>query len=671
MPDSSENDLAELKRHHETIFNAPGWQEFRTKRRDDWDQLIRRRAPQTLNPEAAQFLASTNTNVDIQSPDLEKDLHDRVSILLSNSQKIDAISLDSGTKAKEDVEEMRIVAAGSWMDQNDGFVLSRPLYENMVRYGVAVARKRAEMPDEPDDLSKDPKKGLKEREDYYVDSQEKCFDGDFISPLEVAWFPVCSEPSIVIRESIVPYVEMRELKNGEGKPLRMNKDGGIFWGEGIGSVEVGSGEWSGKFVNLIERAMRNDDGWDITKWVRGDKQGIDESKQLEEESSPFKHCPYFIAPGGDELTTETNPHLRYRPMIYPLLVDVQELNALVTLLVMTAVWHIQNPFYVRLDRMDAAQMSAIEGIAAAGLGVIQGAGAERAFVWRSPEAGSGEIITAPALEAMPNANLPEAFMTRIQQVQVNIQEHKANRYLVGEAFKETDDQPATSTLNQAEAAATPFGTYLTNGDKFTKDWLGAEFEAKASWQELMPKGVDKPFPYRTRGDEPVASGGKDSGEVITMTRRHLDRYSKKLVILTVTTRNETTAERAMREQLADVAKEKGALTREQWLKQRGFDNPQKQLEELWKADMEMISDQQFTGTLMQEYTKVFQALTGLNSTLTGPAGTAEGQEQTGAVEPQPGAASAPTPSPQPGVMNGRAPLVEGPTGGTSPAGVTL
>src|SRR3990172_3231982 len=169
--------LALLKRQYERTWNAPGWKKFRDVRTQSWDPLIRRQSPQTLNPEAAQFLQSTNTVVDIQSPDLEKDLHDRKAIQMANAAKIDAISLDAATKAKEDVEEIRIYSAGSWLKQDDGGEIRSHAFEQMDRWGVALLEKVWSKPDEydADEEMGDPKKALSKRDQYYRDSDHECF----------------------------------------------------------------------------------------------------------------------------------------------------------------------------------------------------------------------------------------------------------------------------------------------------------------------------------------------------------------------------------------------------------------------------------------------------------------------------------------------------------------
>lgn len=656
--------LETLKRQHEHIFNSQGWQDFRTYRRDHWDPLIRRRSPQTLSPTAASFLQATNAQVDIQSPDLEKDLHDRVAVLLSNTVKVDAYSLDQAPKAKDDVEDVRISLAGSLAKQNNGFELSRHIYESMVRYGAACVRKTWHEPDEPDDTkltdympkgAKSDQAKLKARERYFEEQEADCFSWVPVSMMEVAWFPL-RKPEVYFQESVVAYEEAKELRDRDGRKLRLTQENkAVFMDEG--GEEENEGDWQGKKIHVIVRAMLDKESgkWQVTEWVREASQRVEESAQMDEYTCPFKHSPFFHIAGGDELVTENNPHLRYRPMLYPLIVDMQELNALVTLLVMTTVWHLQNPFYVAWERVSPEQWSAIDGLEMQGLGVIEGSGAQRKFLFRMPEPNSGEIATAPRLEAMPNKDLPDAFMLRIQQVQANIEYHRSNRYLTGEAFASTTEQPATSTLNQAEAAATPFGPYHTKADRFWEEWLRAELDAIICWDEMSETG--KPYPYRTRGNEPVTREPRDAGEMVVLTA---DKARRPLTI-TALTRNETQAERAMNDQLADIAYEKGAIEEEEWHRRRGAEDPRKRMEALWKDRQNRQAEGLFQPVIDESLRTLFLALTGLN-TLKAP-GAASQMPQLPAGQPGMGA---PTQQPGLGVMNGTAPLVNGPAGGANP-----
>ena len=659
-----------LKRQYDRYWNAPGWTKFRNVRTQNWDPLIRRQAPQTLNPEAAQFLQATNTVIDIQSPDIEKDLHDRIAILMGPAARIDAISLDPGTTAKGKVEEIRMYSAGSWLAQDDGGEIRHTIYEQMVRWGVGLVEKTWSEPQEPSDEvmdSDDPKKALAAREDYHKEAGHECFSWRPSSPMQMAWWPL-RKPSVFIGEESVTYEEARELTNEDNKPLRIsNEDKLFFFSEGEPTPEVQESAWAGKSVKVVTRAMRNKETgrWMVTKWVRDGGRGVGESEMLEEVECPFKGPPFFVIASGDELKTEQDPHLRYRPMIYPLIVDVQELNALVTLLVMTAVWHIQNPFYVRLDRLDAQQITAIEGLASAGFGVIEGAGAERKFLFRTPEAGTGEVMAAPALEAMPNANLPESFAARIQQVQVNIDRHVANRYLTGAAFDVTADQPSTTTLNQAEAAAAPFGPYHNNMASFIKDWLVAEHEAIAYMSKGMPGKAQMPFSMRIRGDEPTENDSREPGDEVVLTGAMV---TENPYVLLVTIRNETQADRAMKEQLADIAYEKGADSREQWLRKRGYDDPGKQEEVLWKDKMDRAAEERYMQVFMEDVNNLFMALSGMSPALTdaasmggdpnAPQGQGGQRSPTGQQTTQPGY----------GVHSGTAPVVEKAGGSSVGAG---
>lgn len=633
----------DFERLRTDVWESNGWQEFRRFRAQEWDKLIQRRAPTSLNPAAMQFLQATNAAVDIQSPDLEKDLHDRVSVLLSNSARIDAISLDGHVKAKEDVEDIRIWSAARWLADNEENEITRAVYEQMCRYGVAVARKgwrMIEEPDKPDD-----------RDAYYAEHVNEMFSYHYLSPLELAWAPL-TKPRCYVQESVITYPEARKLRqNKDGGALRMYKRDGkdhlLFADGNTPTDEIVPDDWGGKKIYLTVVAEKDEEGvWHVAEWVRCAENQTADALELDEYVCPFKEGPYPIAPGGDELVTESNPHLRYRPMIYPLLVDVQELNALVTLLVMTTVWHLQNPFYVRLDGLNPQLASSIDGLANDGYGVIEGSGAERKFIFHMPDPGSGEVMAAPRLEQMPNANLPDAFMLRIQQVQENIMGHRANRYLTGDAMDATREQPATSTLNQAEAAATPFGTYLQNGDRFIKRWLLAEHEAIVYW------AGDKPYPIRVRGDEPV-SKQREAGEEVTISAEKL----KRPYVLQVITRNETQAEHALNQQLADVAYEKGRITEEQWLRQCGSDDPQKQMDDLWKDQERKYFDLKYQSVYDKAMETLMRALTGLSEMffMPSPGDVAPPADSTGG--------GGGTEMPKRGVHAGTAPVVESASGG--------
>lgn len=617
--------LALLQQDHAAIWESQGWQDFRTYRQE-WDNLIRRRAPQTLNPSVMQFLAATNTAVDIQSPDLEKDLDDRLAYLLGNAPKIECIPLDKSKHGKENVEDVRIWSAGSWLRQDDGKKISRHVYSCLTRYGLAVERKTWNMPPEPSDdemkrrmaeksESKLPtaEKRMKCREEYFEDyfQDEECFGWQPVHPLEISFFPL-SDPEVFIQDSVVSYLEARNLQNADGKSLRLTKDNkAIFVGDGEPVDETERSGWHGKQVHVTIRAAKNKTTgyWDVTEWVREGTSKIGDAEQLNEYVCPSKLPPYHIATASEQVT-EVSAHLRFRPMIYPLIVDIQELNALVTLLVQVSVWHLQNPFYVRLDGASPELLQAIEGMQDAGLGVVMASGAERKFVFRTPDPGSGEVMATPRLEAMPNATLPEAFAVRLQMIQQNIMDHRSNRYLTGQA-QETAEQPATTTLNQYEASATPFGPYVDAHAGFVKDWLQAEHEMITYWDEGSEKGMYKPYPIPVRGDEPVSSNSYEAGDVVTISAEKL----KTRHFLTVSGRNETQAEHAMNQQLADLAYEKGAITKAEWLKLRGADDPEKQIEDLEKEKQQQLAEQHFQQVLSSSYGRLFQALTGLDEAL--------------------------------------------------------
>ena len=571
MPD----DLAFLKEQFAYVHESAAWQEFRRVRAQDWEPLIRRQAPQTnLIPSLAHI------NVDIQSADLLKAVSDFVAILVRNDTKIDAYSLDQGTHAKRDVEDIRISSAISWAKQNDGRRLSRSVFESVIKYGVGVVYKMWHMPPEPElEEGLSEEEALKARAEYFGDQKDHCFDWRYVSPLEVTWFPL-EKPEVFFQESIIPYVEAKKLQDKKGNALRLDALNKIhFMGESEPLPEVTdrTAQDEKPKIHFIRRAAldKKTKRWRVTEYVRMANEGLDEARELDSYDCPFGRPPYFVIPGGDVKVTETEPHLRYWPgLLHPLIVDVQEQNALLTAMVQMALNKAEFPFFVPLRAMTPSEAETLKGLE---LNVVEGAGAEGGLVFRRPRTGSKDVPLYPDLKEMPPEKLDEAFVLRLQQLDERIAEHKPNRFLIGQVGPgEMKQAPATSILNQGEAAALPFNLYMDSFNNFAEDFLNAELEAIAYWDEGVEGEAQKPYVFRTTGDEPLKREPVEAGKVVTLTAAKL----KTPYILVASTKTTTQAEEAMEEQQADIAYEKNADTKEQWLRRRGSDDPQKQIEAL-------------------------------------------------------------------------------------------
>jgi hypothetical protein len=657
--------LAELKQQHTRLKDI--WKDFHDYRANQWDPLIRRRAPQT---DGIPSPMKQEMGIDVQSPDLEKALTDWLSAQLLELTKIDAFSLDNHVKAKQDVEDIRIVLAGSWGQQNDKKAISRSMFTQANRYGLAVALKTYNMPEEPDlegveGKDQDDKRD-KYWDDYYADQNNCPFGFQPVSPLEISFWPL-SNPEIVFQESKIKYVHAKDLTRdadlGGGK-LTLDKAKKLhFLGDTEPEDEYSdSSDSGGPEIHVLKRAYldKKTNRWKWDCWVRVDGAQVNESEQLEGGDCPFDRCPYFFMASGDEQVTETDPHLRFRPKIYPLLVDIQELNFWETELAKAIAARIQYPFYNRLDGMDPALLQAYQALEGAGAGLIEGQGAERRFIWRLPESASDEVPTFPALEAWPIVDL-EVVRLRIEQKRMDIQIHSPNRFLTGSAFDELKNaSTGTGFLNQAQAAQTTVHGDLENFDAFVEDWLQAECEAWIYWDEGAE--VQKPRKYRIHGDEPVTKNPREAGDEVFINAEKL----KRPFVLSAHTSNMTQQERALEDQSADTAYLQRAITKTQWLKRRGADDPEKQADELWKDDMDRMAEQLDMPIYQDQYRRFISAMT---DTAPPPPMPTEGEQQ-GQGKPGEAGGRFP-PNPPQGIHQGQAPTLGAPQGSSNgtPPGV--
>lgn len=659
MPDT----LTALREQHTRLKDI--WRDFHEYRANQWDPLIRRKAPQN---ETVPLLAQYAMGVDVQSPDLEKALNDWLSAQLLELTKIDAFSLDNHEKAKRDVEDIRIVLAGSWGQQNDKKAISRAAFASMNRYGLACFFKPWNMPKEPDLEGVEGKDADDKRDkywdDYYAEDDNCPFGYQKISPLEIMFWPL-EKPEIVIQESKLKYLYAKELQRdaslGGGKLTLDNLKKIAFVGdsEPIDELQPDQSDAGGKEVYVLKRAYldKKENCWKWDCWVRVDGQPVNESQQLEGGKVPYDRSPYFFIASGDEQVTETDPHLRYRPKIYPLLVDIQELNALESLLVQAIVYRIQYPFYVAFDGLDAQAMNYWMSEQANGKGFIEGEGAQRRFNFVHPEAGSDEILTVPRLEAMPVTDI-EVLRLRIEQKRMDIFAHSPNRFLIGNATEKDMAGSGTGLLNQAQAAQTTVHGDLENFDAFVEDWLQAECAAWVYWDEGAE--VQKPRKYRIHGDEPVIKNPREPGDEVFINVEKL----KRPFVLSAHTSNMTQQERALEDQSADSAYVQGAITKSMWLKKRGADDPEKLADDLWKDQMDRMAEQLDMPIYQDQYRRFISAFT---DTAPPPPMPVEGEQQGGQSRP---GGQIPE-RPKVGIHNGTAAALGSPEGSSNgvPPGV--
>lgn len=639
-------DIELLKEQYQDLRDNKGWAEF-ARFRLDYRNLIRRRAPQHASP----LLASYVPNVDIQSEMLEKAVTDYVNAMLINDTRVDVYSLDQAKLAKDNAEDTRIWTAVDLGQANDGNKLSRARAEGQVIDGVACFYQDWKMPPEPDpedltpylnipDGATDEKREAAREEardrwyeEYFKHADNQPFKARNIPAASMVWWPL-SEPELFIQMSKMRYSEAkRKIKNKKGYSLKMGKGADglsriYFVGDPEAPQEYNDEASGGSEIEFYRKAELDRDTrrWKVCDYVKAvDDADYKGGEVADEYDVPYDRAPYFICPSGDEKVTESTPHLRYRPKIYPLLVNVQSLNADETLLMQAVIKRIQEPFYIRMDGMKPELLSAIEGLATAGLGIVEGAGAEKRFVWTAPTPGTDEILTAPRIEAMPNDDLG-MLAEHMKLTMSRMAENAPNRFLNGQAIREVEAGTATGLLNQAQAARTTIAQDILNGDDLFENMWQARLEAIAYWDKGAE--VEKPFPWRVRGDEPLARDPKEAGEQGKITAKTLETP----YVLVMSTKNETQAEQIVNNQEADKAYAAGRLKHEDWLKKTGADDPRKYAEELLADKYENEVEQQMAVVRQGEIRTLLAAFLKINPPPVQPDGT-QPQQQTGQQEP--------------------------------------
>ena len=603
------NDLSLLKR--QLTQTQSRFQTFASYRGQILDNLIRRRAPAVLPPELAPY----GKGVDIESAILEEELKNWKYILKLNPTKIDAVALDQHVRAKEDIEEVRIWTAGSYMRQNDGRHWDDWRIEGMVRYGAGVSRKLWHMMPEPElgEPAESDVQGqadyLKARADYYAE-QGHCFEMIPVNPLTCSWWPLDPDKiEVFFQDCEVPYVEAAEWRNDQRQALRLRDNKLIFMGEGEPVEDGNSAVGDMPRVHLVIRDMldKKTGKWWCTEYVYTSSLTKD-GEQLKTYENPLGHCSFFVCPNGAQQRLETDPHLRFRPLLYELATLITEYNLLITMQAALAMRTVRGGgMYLSVANAPEEARNWLTGL---GVGALEGVGAEQRFVFNLPRPGTGEIISVPGVFTKLPDLTPAEMESRIAQLREDIGRARLNRFLVGEAYAEQREGTGAGLIAQMQAAGLEPGAHLIELDNDTKASLKAEHHAIAYWDKDVEAQNQKPYAYHVVGDEPVSKEPKEAGEVVTLTAAKLARGFH----LIVKTKGSTYAEEAQEKAEAYNDYEKRTITDEQLLKRLGHDDPRKQLELLEERRLEELYRPTYEKTEIAAVNELMQALTGLDLT---------------------------------------------------------
>lgn len=614
----ADNDLALLQRQVTQLENL--WRDFRTFRRS-WDLMIERRAKIALAPHLQV------DGIDIQSPDLEFFLGQIIMIEQLQPTRVDAIALDPDKAAREDVEQCRLYDGYQWRRQNKNRKLDRARIEGQARYGLAVERIYWEMPGEPDtDTDAPAEKQLRQRNSKWADEDNDTFLVKSVHPLTVAFMPI-TEPEIFIEESVMNLIEARKLANDDGELVDMDEVGKLYF---VGDKQPVS-QWRdqtafmAKRVHLITRSQLNRETgtWTICEYVYpgtgGDASNIlqDQGVKLTEVEVPGRRCPYFIIPSGEHRILETDPHLAFRPRMYPLYVDMADWNYQST--TMAAIAHkFATQFYIPVTAANEGIWDILEGMGLA----PEGQGAERRFVFKLSDPASNELDVLPKLERWPG-EIPQAMILMRNDTKDSILRHAPSRFQTGTPSRaEVSDAKATTYADVTQSSSLPFAADIAYQDAGTVEIFEFMRAAIMFWGE-NPMLADKQYPFVTAdGGEEVKAG--------FVTAKMMGRKQE----IRVFTKNQTQSEEQIAGLQAAQDEQNGIITHEQHMAIRGADNI-KQQKLLLEADQQEKDDAPHVRQMLQQTRlAIFMGLTGANQAAL-----------MGLPPPMPGGLAAPNPFP--------------------------
>lgn len=589
------NDVATLLQQV-TRLDGLGWAEFRQKRAES-DLMIQRRAPVDLPPQYKDF----SKNLDIQSPDLEEALSTRVQIKMIRPTKIDAVSLDAATKAKQDVEDCRIWYGYQWARVNKNRRLDRARSEAQDRYGVFVERMYWKQPTEPE--VEDGDDGA-ERLTGYAEQGDNCFDIRPVNPTTMSWFPL-SDPSLFFEHVRIPYVEAKELTNADGEYLRLdNLNNMFFLGDPSAWDNAHDSSSRSQEFHVVTRAQKNrkTGKWTIAEYVYPDGATTDGIGTLSETEVPFNHSPYFIGLSGSHKVYEVTPHLMYRPSLYPLIVDVAEENQWRTIIAALAIDASTNA-YVDLSAMRPELMSFLEELYPG-----ETAGTSRRLVFRKNNPASGELSAFPHLEPYPN-ELDSALLQLHADTKENKKRHLPNRFQTGDMGRtEVAEGKATTMVNAYEASSLPYTADLQLQDPVTVEELECMGQAICYWDDGVTGGSQKLYPATTTGGEPLLKGGPDAGTQVVVNATKLARPHQIYVL----TRNQTQAEEEREALMAFQDYAQGVITFDKLLVRRGETDPERAMLDLDRDRARKLNQPGVDHIIQQAITTLWMANSGLN-----------------------------------------------------------
>lgn len=653
------------------------WREYQDILAGDWLPLVRREMPLDL-----QKVLGNTFQMPIQVPHLRRAGNEWVALLTMTQAKTSTIPLESGLEAKKLIGRTETWLTAQFNRLNKGRVVDHVKSEGQTYHGVGAHRFTYDLPGEPDDddlaeylepadedgtQAEKYEKRLAQREKardaYYADKMGDALGLKPVDPLTLMWGPNLSSPTDFIEKATISYETFKGITARDGRGMGLDELGRVYLlGQGENEEWERQVEDSARtFTYYRENVKDPKTGkWHCDEYVQADwgEKTSEYGELVNSYEIPFDYPEYIICPSGHEQMMEQNPHKRYLPILYELMVFVHELNYLLTIQTELALMEASGQgMYLDLSRATPETIAAFEG---SGFSVEEGPGAGSRRAWVSKaETGTADRLPAYAGEIKPfPSTLSVYLMERVAHLQdIDIPSAMPSRFLVGNVGEsETAGSPASSLAMQTQAASIPRDKHLSPQDEFWED---------VGWRIIsLIKNTDKDVAPALQKKYPIAATGEEgpsveAGDQIVLTANDL----KPRMDIHVFTKRELLQEEMQIWARADADIERGRITLEEYYEKRGYTDPLQHIEDLNLERHRAATAEQFAADEAEERRNLHMLIAGIAPPLQPPNTPTPGA---GAIGPGP--AIGPEGVPGPGNPGAGAPPIAGGGGPPLPQG---
>ena len=567
------------------------------------DKLLNRNDPVELQGE----LGASQEGIDYQSYELEKALFDHQDILKMNPTLFDVIAYSQSARAKQVARDIMLWCGKSWEVEDYGRSWDIGSSGGQVKHGFTVQRQMWKEQDLKGDYDEDDSGNIRrKRHPFYWKLAE---------PYGVYWLgDEQSEygPDICFYEYELPYLEMqknykRRNESGEYEYPTIDSLDKLNWLAQDQRIDTEPEMEIARVVVCDYRDSARDcpiEGCNhpqrVIKTFICRKDGrIDDDNYVTEVDSPFPCCSFYII-GGRMQLDETDPNLRFRPLIGPLLGEGQMVNYLTTLLLAM----IRKDYSLSRLYLD---VSAVQNQSL----LPSGEDAENQ-VLEFPQPDEGKIAFFPGeIKRMPS-EISQHLLAELANHKEKMSEYKPNRFAIGDAYSEASNATGTAYIAAQQQSSLPYNTLLAESDKAILKSRLAEIHAIKFWALSDPEGVSCRYYAVTSSDQThVKYTGKPpkAGEVIWVDAAKLSSIDYDIIIKT---QSLTQAEQGALWNLAVDQHERGALPTDRYIAATGTDDVVGTMEQLVLDKNRALIQPHIDQLKTQAMLRIFYGQTGID-----------------------------------------------------------